>query len=257
MTDGLGEVLVERRGRTHVITINRPERRNAMTRAASERIAAALDELDADPELRVGVLTGAGGHFCAGMDLARFAAGEVASIPERGFAGLTQRPPAKPLIAAVEGYALAGGFETVLACDLVVAGQGAVFGLPEVRRGLVARAGGLLRLPERVPRAVAMKLVLTGDTIGAEEASRWGLVNELVPDGSALSASLELASRIADAAPLAVQVSKRVMTESGGWSAEERFAHQAALTDPVFASDDAQEGARAFLEKRQPAWTGA
>jgi enoyl-CoA hydratase len=239
-----------------LITINRPARRNAMTRAAGERIAAALDLLDDDPELRVGVLTGAGGTFCAGMDLHRFAAGELASVPGRGFAGLTERPPSKPLIAAVEGYALAGGFEAVLACDLVVAARGARFGLPEVRRGLVARAGGLLRLPRRMPWSAAMRLVLTGDMIDAAQAERFGLVTEVVDDGAALDHARALAARIAANAPLSVQASKRVMSESADWSAAEQFRRQAAITDPVFTSGDAKEGARAFIEKRPPNWSG-
>ncbi|OLF12072.1 enoyl-CoA hydratase [Actinophytocola xinjiangensis] len=252
----MSEVLVERRDRTLVITINRPERRNAMTRAAGELIAEALDQLDADDTLSVGVLTGAGGTFCSGMDLRRFAAGELASVPGRGFAGLTQRPPDKPLIAAVEGHAVAGGFETVLACDLVVAARGAKFGLPEVRRGLVARAGGLMRLPQLIPRSAAMRLVLTGDTVDAAQAHTWGLVTELVEDGTALEHALALAERIARNAPLAVRVSKQVMAASADWPAGERFARQAELTDPVFDSADAVEGAQAFVDKREPRWTG-
>jgi enoyl-CoA hydratase len=251
-----GDVLLERRQHVLVITINRPARRNAMTRAAGMRIAEALDELDRDGELRVGVLTGAGGVFCAGMDLHRYAAGEAASVPGRGFAGLTERPPAKPLIAAVEGYALGGGFETVLACDLVVAARGARFGLPEVQRGLVARAGGLVRLPQRIPRAAAARLALTGDTMDAARAHDLGLVTDLVDDGHALEHALALAARIAGNAPLAVQVSKQVMDASADWNAHERLTRQAAMTAPVFASADAAEGARAFVEKRRPRWEG-
>lgn len=250
------EVLVERQDRTLVVTINRPERRNAMTRAAGELIAEALDLLDGDDSLSVGVLTGAGGTFCSGMDLRRFAEGEVASVPGRGFAGLTQRPPDKPLIAAVEGHAVAGGFEAVLACDLVVAARGAMFGLPEVRRGLVARAGGLMRLPQLIPRSAAMRLVLTGDTVDAAQAHAWGLVTELVDDGTALEHALALAARVARNAPLAVRASKQVMVASADWPADERFTRQAELTDHVFASDDAREGALAFVEKRPPRWSG-
>jgi enoyl-CoA hydratase/carnithine racemase len=251
------EVLISRDGSVQVITINRPHRRNAMTRAAGERIADGLDELDADPGLRVGVLTGAGGHFCSGMDLERFAAGESATIPDRGFAGFTQRQPAKPLVAAVEGFALAGGFEAVLACDLTVASRSALFGLPEVHRGLVARAGGLMRLPRRVPQAVAMEMILTGATIDAEQAHQWGLVNTVAEEGEALSEAVELAQRVALGAPLAVQVSKEVVIESADWFLADQFAHQSTLTDPVFASADAREGAQAFLEKRPAVWTGA
>ena len=250
------EVRVEEDDGVLLITIDRPEQRNAMTRAASERIAAALDELDRRPDLAVGVLTGAGGTFCAGMDLKRFLAGETASVPGRGFGGLTQAPPVTPLIAAVEGWALAGGFELLLACDLVVAAESARFGLPEVKRGLVARAGGLLRLPERLPRAVALELVLTGDPISAPRAAALGLVNRVVPDGQALAGALELARAIAGNAPLAVAASKRVLTGSPSWPADEKWARQAEAVDPVFTSADATEGARAFAEKRAPRWQG-
>jgi enoyl-CoA hydratase len=250
------EVLVARDGSVQVITINRPDQKNAMTRAAGQLIAAALDELDSDPSLSVGVLTGAGGTFCSGMDLKRFAAGEVASVPGRGFGGLTQQPPAKPLIAAVEGWAVAGGFELVLACDLVVAGRSAKFGLPEIRRGLVARGGGLFRLPRLVPRAVAMEFLLTGDSFTAEHAASLGLVNRVVDDGTALPEAVDFAQRLAANAPLALAASKRVVIESADWPLAESFERQSAITDPVFASADAREGALAFAEKRPAVWTG-
>jgi enoyl-CoA hydratase len=256
MTEAKQEVLVERDGAVLVITINRPAQKNAMTRSAGEIIAAALDRLDGDSSLCVGVLTGAGGTFCSGMDLKRFAAGELASVPERGLGGFTQRPPAKPLIAAVEGWAVAGGFELVLACDLVVAARGAQFGLPEIRRGLVARGGGLFRLPRLVPRAVAMELILTGDTFTADHAASLGLVNRVVDDGMALVEAVVLARRLAANAPLALAASKRVVTESADWPLTESFERQLVITDPVFASDDAREGATAFAEKRLPVWTG-
>ena len=250
------EATKERDGAVLTITINRPAQKNAMTRAAAEVIAAALDELDADPTLSVGVLTGAGGTFCAGMDLKRFAAGERASVPGRGFGGLTERPPAKPLIAAVEGHALAGGFELVLACDLVVAAKSARLGLPEVKRGLVARGGGLIRLPERIPRALALELILTGDTFGADRAAELGLVNHLVDDTMALPEALKLAKKLTANAPLAMAAAKRIVTESADWPASEAFERQAPLADPVFASEDAREGAVAFAEKRAPVWRG-
>jgi enoyl-CoA hydratase len=254
VTPGTSEVRVSEDGGVLVITIDRPQQRNAMTRAASEAIAAALDELDRRPDLSVAVLTGSGGTFCAGMDLKRFLAGEVASVPGRGFAGVTEAPPAKPLIAAVEGYALAGGFELVLACDLVVAGTGARFGLPEVKRGLVARAGGLLRLPLRLPRAIALELVLTGEFLPADRAAAFGLINQVVPDGQALSSALQLARSIAANAPLAVAASKRIFDEAAGWPVSEWWQRQGTIADPVFASEDAREGARAFAERRSPRW---
>jgi enoyl-CoA hydratase len=253
---GTGEVLVEERPGVLVITLNRPHAKNAVNLAVSQAVAAALDVLDSRSDLAVGVITGAGGSFCAGMDLKAFLRGERPSIPGRGFAGITETPPAKPLIAAVEGHALAGGCEIVLACDLVVAGRGATFGIPEVKRGLVAAGGGLLRLPERIPSAIAMELALTGDFLGAERAYAVGLVNEVVEDGSALDAALALADRIAANGPLAVAASKRVMRESRGWPLEDRYTLQRAIIEPVFASEDAKEGARAFAEKRRPDWQG-
>ena len=250
------QVLLNRVDNILVITLNRPEQRNAMTAAASIRIADALDELDADDTLAVGILTGAGGNFCAGMDLKRFLLGERAVVAGRGFGGLTEAPPAKPLIAAVEGYALAGGFELVLACDMVVASELSRFGLPEVKRGLVARAGGLLRLPQVLPRAVALEIILTGDPITATRAEALGLINRVVPEGTALDEAVRLAAMIAANAPLAVRISKQVVTDSRNWPGDELFSRQANLTDCVFASEDAVEGARAFSEKRSPVWSG-
>lgn len=249
------EVLVDQVDHTLVVTLNRPEQRNAMTRRAGELIAGAMDRLDADDQLRVGIVTGGPRHFCAGLDLKRFAAGETAGVPGRGFGGLTQRPPRKPLIAAVEGAALAGGFEMVLASDIVIAARNSRFGLPEVRRGLVARAGGLLRLPSRLPRSVAMGLILTGEPIDAEQAHRYGLITELADSGAVLELALAWAKRIADSAPLAVEASKRIVMESPTWPPTEQFERQAMIADPVFASADAAEGARSFLEKRAPEWT--
>ena len=186
-------VTVERRGHVQVITINRPEARNALNGAATRAMAAAVDELDADAGLRVGVLTGAGGTFCSGMDLKGWMSGDKPTIEGRGFGGITITPPRKPLIAAVEGYALAGGFELMLACDLVVAGQGSKFGVPEVKRGLVAGGGAALLLPKRIPFAAAMELLLTGEPVTAARAAELGLVNRVVPDGTALDGALALA----------------------------------------------------------------
>ncbi|MGY1637640.1 crotonase/enoyl-CoA hydratase family protein [Geodermatophilus sp. SYSU D00742] len=250
------EVLVERRDGVQVITINRPEAKNALTRAVAEAVAAAVDELDASDELRVGVLTGAGGSFSAGMDLKAFLRGETPAIEGRGLCGITQTPPRKPFIAAVEGWALAGGFELVLACDLVVAAEDARFGVPEVRRALVAAAGGALLLPRRVPANVAMEMLLTGDPLSARRAAEVGLVNRLTPTGGALDGALELAAGIAANGPLALAVTKQIARSSADWTTAEGWARQAELLEPVFTSEDAREGATAFAEKRAPVWRG-
>lgn len=249
-------VLTERRDHTLVVTLNRPEARNAVNQAVAQGVAAAMDELDGSDDLRVGVLTGAGGTFCAGMDLKAFMAGEVPVIEGRGLAGLTSRPPRKPLIAAVEGYALAGGFEVVLACDLVVAARTASFGVPEVKRGLVAAAGAALRLPSRVPMPIALELLLTGEPVDAARAAELGLVNRVVDEGTALDEALAMAAKIAANGPLAVAATKQVARAAGDWSSEEMWDRQAEILDPVFVSEDAMEGAAAFAEKRDPVWKG-
>lgn len=249
-------VLVERRGRILVITINRPQARNAINHEVSQSLADAMDELDDSPELSVAILTGAGGNFCAGMDLKAFASGESVAIAGRGL-GFTQKPPAKPVIAAVEGFALAGGTELVLATDLVVASKSAKFGIPEVKRGLVAGAGGLLRLPKKIPYSKALELALTGDNFTAEQAADWGCVNILTDEGAALDGALALAERITENGPLAVAITKRIIAESESWSDDEKWDRQGELLAPVFTSKDAIEGARAFAEKRKPEWTGA
>jgi enoyl-CoA hydratase len=250
------EVVVERNGPVQVITINRPEARNALTAEVSRRIADAVDELDASPNLHVGVLTGAGGTFCSGMDLKGFLRGERASLPGRGLGGITTTPPSKPLVAAVEGWAVAGGFELLLACDLVVAAEGAMFGLPEVKRGLVAAAGGAIGLSRRVSPSLAMEMLLLGDTITAARAASGGLVNRVVPDGSALREALAMASQIAENGPLAVAASKELVRGSDDLTLPEAREMQARLVKVVFDSDDAMEGARAFAEKRAPRWQG-
>ncbi|MFC7447218.1 crotonase/enoyl-CoA hydratase family protein [Rhodococcus daqingensis] len=250
-------VLTERRGRVLVVTLNRPQARNAVDGAVAAAIAAAMELLDSDPELSVGVLTGAGGYFCAGMDLKAFLRGESPRVAGRGFAGLVEAPPAKPLIAAVDGPALAGGFEIVLAADLVVAAPTATFGLPEVRRGLVAAAGGLTRLPTRLPRAVALEMILTGGSMTAQQLHPHGLVNRLAPEGEVLAAALELAAEIAANGPLAVRASKKVVDESPGWAPDETFERTRKIVMPVFDSNDAREGAAAFTERRTPVWTAS
>ena len=252
-----GNVVLETRGRVLVITINRPAVRNAVDLATATEVAQALDRLDAEPALRVGVLTGAGGHFSTGMDLKAYVRGERPEVPGRGLAGLTRTPPKAPLIAAVEGYALAGGFELVLACDLVIASETATFGLPEVSRGLIAGSGGLLRLAAVLPRAVAMQLALTAQTMTAIEAQRWGLVNEVVTEGQALAASLELAERIASGPPLAMRCTKELISNSPGWTSSEAWRRQDELLAEVLAGDEAREGAAAFAERRPPEWGGA
>jgi enoyl-CoA hydratase len=204
-------VLTERRDNVLVITLNRPEARNAVNLALAEGIAAGLDELDSDDALSVGVITGAGGFFCAGMDLKAFVTGERPWVGDRGFAGIVQRASRKPLIAAVEGFAVAGGFEIALACDLIVAAAGAKFGVPEVKRSLVAAGGALLRLPQRMPYGMAMELALTGDTITAERAAELGVVNRVAEAGGVLDAALELAATISKNAPLALIASKEVL----------------------------------------------
>jgi enoyl-CoA hydratase len=249
-------VLSERRDRVLLITINRPDQRNAVNAAVAAGIAAALDELDADPELSVGVLTGAGKGFSAGMDLKAFVAGERPHVEGRGFAGIVERPAEKPLIAAIEGFAMAGGLEVALACDMIVAARGARLGVPEVKRSLVAAGGALLRLPKVLPRTIAMELALTGEPMPAERAAELGLVNRLAEPGEAVATALELASAVAKGGPLALAATKRIVSEAADWPDREFFEHQRAIIDPVFDSEDAREGASAFAEKRDPVWQG-
>lgn len=243
-------------GATLIIAINRPAQRNAVNREVSLAIAAALDRLDEDHNLRVGILAGRGGSFCAGMDLKAFVAGERPELEGRGFGGLTEAPPAKPLIAAVEGHALAGGCELALACDLIIAADDAWFGLPEVTRGLVAGSGGLVRLPRRIPQAIALEYALTGARMDAATAHRWGLVNRIMPSGGALAGALELAGQINANAPLSTLMTKRIVQHSAHWPEADIWDRQRPLTESVLASNDANEGALAFAEKRAPAWTG-
>jgi enoyl-CoA hydratase len=247
-------VLTERRDGVLLITLNRPEARNAVNLALAEGVAAALDALDADGDLAVGVITGAGAGFCAGMDLKAFVAGERPWVGDRGFAGITQRAARKPLIAAIEGFAVAGGLEVALACDLIVAAREAKLGIPEVKRSLVAAGGALLRLPRRVPYGIAMELALTGDTITAERGYELGLVNRLAERGGAVDAALELAAAIAVNGPLALDATKAILQQQVDWSEEEFWQRQGELSGPVFGSQDAREGAVAFSEKRDPVW---
>jgi enoyl-CoA hydratase len=249
-------VLTERRDGVLLITLNRPQARNAVNLALAEGLAGALDNLDDDAELSVGILTGAGSGFSAGMDLKAFVTGERPWVGDRGFAGIVQRGSRKPLIAAIEGFAVAGGLEIALACDLIVAGRGAKLAIPEVKRSLVAAGGALLRLPQRIGHGAAMELALTGDTITAERGHALGLVDRLAEDGGAVDAALELAAAIAVNAPLALAATKEVLLRQRDWSEEQFWAKQGEITGAVFASEDATEGATAFAEKRSPVWKG-
>ena len=249
-------VLAETRGSVLLITLNRPEVRNAVNAALAAGVAGALDQLDDDDDLSVGVLTGTGGFFSAGMDLGAFVRGESPWFGDRGFAGIAQRASRKPLIAAVEGFAVAGGIEIALACDLIVAAKGAKLGIPEAKRSLVAAGGALLRLPRRMPYHVVMELALTGDTMPAERFHHFGVVNALAEPGAAVDVALELAERLAKNGPLALAASKRILQEQFDWSSAEMWEKQGAISGPVFASEDAKEGANAFKEKREAVWKG-
>jgi enoyl-CoA hydratase len=249
-------ILTEQRDGILIITINRPEARNAVNGDVANGMAEALDGLDADDDLRVGIVTGVGGYFSAGMDLKAFVQGESPYATDRGFAGITQRAARKPLIAAVEGFALAGGFEIALSCDLIVASREARFGIPEVRRSLVAAAGALLRLPKRIPYHLAMELALTGEPISAQRAMEIGIVNRLAEPGSAVDTAVELANQIVKNAPLALIASKEILQKAVDWEEAEAWSKQGEISGPVFTSEDAREGATAFAEKREPVWRG-
>jgi enoyl-CoA hydratase len=249
-------VLTEVSDGVMTVTINRPNAKNAVNKDVAEGIAAALDALDADDNTHVVILTGAGGTFCSGMDLKAFVTGETPYVAGRGFAGMVEKSTDKPMIAAVEGYALAGGCELAITCDLIVAADNSMFGVPEVKRGLAAAAGGLVRLPRQIPSRVAMEMALTGDFMSAERAMSVGLINQIAPAGEALAQAKALAAKIAENGPLAVKRSKQVIKESIDWSQDEMFANQQEITSAVFSSEDAIEGATAFAEKRKPNWKG-
>ena len=251
------DVLVEHDDGLVVITINRPHVKNAVNRAVSYGVCEAIDEMERRDDLRLAILTGAGGNFSTGMDLKAFSQGEVTRVEGRGILGIAYTPPKKPLIAAVEGYALAGGFESVLACDLLVAARDAKFGLPEAKRGLLALAGGLLRLPRYIPQRIALELALTGEMVTAERLDRYGLVNRLVEPGQALAEAKALARQILANAPMSVAYSKQIMVEQRDWPQGEMWERQMRLAGHVLASNDAKEGARAFVERRSPRWTNS
>ncbi|MFF9813091.1 crotonase/enoyl-CoA hydratase family protein [Streptomyces sp. NPDC014006] len=250
------EVRTETIGSSLLITIDRPRARNAVNAAVAAGLSTALDQLEADPGLRAGVLTGAGGTFSAGMDLKAALAGESPEIPGRGFGGLTQARTTKPLIAAVEGWAMGGGFELALACDLIVAADDARFGLPEVSRGLIAAGGGVIRLPKRIPYHLAMELLLTGEPVTGERAGRLGIANRVVPAGETVAAALQLAERTAQNAPLALAAVKELVRAADGAPEEEAFAVQARQMARLAASADVREGMTAFTERRSPVWQG-
>jgi enoyl-CoA hydratase len=250
-------VTLERIGKVVLITLNRPEARNAINLETAQALSQALDEFDADPSIAVGVLTGANNTFCAGMDLKAFAkTGQRPYVGDRGFAGICERPPAKPLIAAVEGYCLAGGFEIALSCDLIVAADSANFGLPEVKRGIVPGSGGMVRLPSRIPYHMAMEMVLTGGMYPAARMAELGLVSRLAEAGKATEQALALAEQIAANGPLAVQTAKSIISQSRDWRQSDLFDLQRPRIAGIFTSADAKEGATAFAEKREPVWQG-
>jgi enoyl-CoA hydratase/carnithine racemase len=249
----------ERRGHIEILTINRPEARNAINGDVSQAMSAALDELSTDDDCWVVILTGAGEKaFSAGMDLKAFASGEGGPImgAPGGFAGITQRVFPKPIIAAVNGAALAGGCEIMLACDMVVAADHATFGIPEVKRGLLAGAGGLLRLPKRLPLAIALELALTGEPIDASRAVSLGLINRVVPAAELMDEALAFANLIAENAPLAVRWTKKVLMGAASVGEDEGWALNAEAVGVIFTSADAMEGPVAFAEKRKPQWQG-
>ncbi len=249
-------VLVERRGAVTIVTLNRPEVRNAVDVATAVAIERAVDAFEADPAAQVLVLTGAGGYFSAGMDLKAAARGEIPVTEKRGTLGITAAPPRKPMIAAVEGPALAGGCELALAADLIVAASNSQFGIPEPKRGLVAAAGGVYRLAQRLPRNIAMQLALTAEPLPASRLAELGLVNVLTEPGGALDAAVALAEQIAANAPLSVLASKQIVAESGDWTSTEAFTKQQEIASLALTSEDAAEGVRAFAEKRAPVWRG-
>ena len=250
------DVLIELRGHVLVITINRPEVKNALNASVAQKVADAVDEMDADPNIRVGVLTGAGGVFSAGMDLKAFLKGESPAVTGRGLCGITTTPPRTPLVAAVEGWALAGGLELMLACDLAVAAETARLGVPEVKRSLVAGGGGAFLLPRRLAPVHAMELLLTGEPISGTRAAEIGLVNYATPEGKALDRALELARIIAENGPLALTATKEIARSAPDWGFAEGWERQMALVRSVMNSEDAREGATAFAERRSPVFKG-
>ncbi len=256
MTDTAQNIVVERRGPLLIVTLNRPEAKNAVDAATAAQMNAAMDLLDEDDSLFIGILTGSGGNFCTGGDLKAAARGERLSTDDRGLFGLFGRPPRKPLIAAVEGYAAGGGLAICLAFHLIVASRSARLGLPEVRHSVIALGGGLFRLPRRIPYHVAMELVLSGEIRDASFFHQHGLLNRLVEPGSALQEAVALAEGLLANAPLALAASKEVVSRSADWTDEEAWRLQAPIAARVLQSEDRREGLSAFAEKRKPRWCG-
>ena len=252
------EVLYEVDGRVATITLNRPDQRNAVNPALTAAMNEVMDGFEGDADVWVGILTGAGETFSAGADLKAIAAGEAARIGagKGGFGGFVKYPRTKPVIAAVRGFALAGGTELVLACDLVVASRDAAFGLPEVTRGIIAAAGGMFRLPRAIPPARARELILTGDRLGAEEAHRLGMVNHLVEADEVVPAARRIAERICKNAPLAVRESLAIARAALEMNEEEAWRRSNEASARIHQTEDAKEGPRAFAEKREPEWKG-
>ena len=246
----------ERQGHILVITMDRPDKLNAFNDEMSQALEQAADLLDEEDDLFIGVLTGAGGVFSAGADLKAAAKGERIRTPKRGIFGFFGRPPRKPILAAVEGYAVGGGFELCLSCDLIVASTSAKFGLPEVRHNVLALGGGLFRLPQRMPYHAAMEMVLTGESRDAHHLHRMGVVNRVVDEGTALPEALKLAHRILENGPTAIAASKEIVFHSGDWTEEMAWKEQNTYARAALRSDDSREGLRAFAEKRRPVWKG-
>lgn len=253
MTD---TVLFETHGNIAIITLNRPDQRNAINAAVCDGMRAAIDRLETTPSLRVGILRGAGKVFCAGMDLKIFQQGDALPIlmGQHGFAGFVKRERRKPIIASVHGAALAGGFEIMLACDLVVAAEDTVFGLPEPKIGLVAGAGGAVRIGAKLPPAIANQILLTGDTFDAQQAQTWGLINQITPADTLHDATRTLAKKISANAPEAIAASLRLAAIGSRASADMWAANDREITT-INQTQDAQEGVTAFLEKRPPRWS--
>lgn len=249
-------ILTEQRGPILVVTINRPEAKNAFDDESSHAMCAAMDMLDEKDELFVGIITGAGGNFSAGADLKAAAKGERGPRPHRGGFGIMKRPPRKPLIAAVEGYAVGGGMEMCLCCDLIVAARDAKFGLPEVRHNVVAIGGGLFRLPRRVPYHVAMEMALSGEFKDADFMARYGLVNRIAEPGAALDTAIGLAEQLLANGPTALAASKEIIWQSTDWTDEQAWDNQMPIAMKAIDSEDRREGLKAFAEKRKPVWKG-